>query len=108
VAEFEAVYDQIATPVFGIVRAVLRDPCQAEEVTQDVLAETVEASLEAERVRRCLAALSEPQRRAVILTCYHGYTYRQAAALLDIPDGTLSTRIRDGLIRLHDCLGGQP
>jgi RNA polymerase sigma-70 factor (ECF subfamily) len=38
-AAFEAVYDHIAAPVFGIARAVLRDPCQAEEVTQDVLAE---------------------------------------------------------------------
>ncbi len=38
-AAFDAVYDQIAASVFGIVRRVIRDPAQSEEVTQDVLLE---------------------------------------------------------------------
>jgi len=36
---FDAVYDQVAPTVFGIVRRVIRDPAQSEEVTQDVLLE---------------------------------------------------------------------
>jgi RNA polymerase sigma-70 factor (ECF subfamily) len=36
---FDAVYDQVAASVFGIVRRVVRDPAQSEEVTQDVLLE---------------------------------------------------------------------
>jgi RNA polymerase sigma-70 factor, ECF subfamily len=36
---FDAVYEQVATSVFGIVRRVIRDPAQSEEVTQDVLLE---------------------------------------------------------------------
>jgi RNA polymerase sigma-70 factor (ECF subfamily) len=36
-AAFDAVYEQIAASVFGIVRRVIRDPAQSEEVTQDVL-----------------------------------------------------------------------
>jgi RNA polymerase sigma-70 factor, ECF subfamily len=36
---FEAVYDQLAGPVFGLIRTVLRDHAQAEEVTQEVLLE---------------------------------------------------------------------
>jgi len=36
---FDAVYDQVAATVFGIVRRVIRDPAQSEEVTQDVLLE---------------------------------------------------------------------
>jgi RNA polymerase sigma-70 factor, ECF subfamily len=38
-AAFDAVYEQVAASVFGIVRRVIRDPAQSEEVTQDVLLE---------------------------------------------------------------------
>ena len=36
---FETVYDQMARPVYGVIRKVLRDPAQSEEVTQEVLLE---------------------------------------------------------------------
>jgi RNA polymerase sigma-70 factor, ECF subfamily len=36
---FDAVYDQVAGPVLGIVKRVIRDPAQSEEVTQEVLLE---------------------------------------------------------------------
>jgi len=157
---FETACRQIAAPVFGTVRSVVRDPSQSEEVAQEVLielwraasrfdarrgsamgwvtmiahrravdrvrseqrsaerelraasamipyddvAETVEANLDRERVRRCLGSLTELQRQAVTLAYYGGYTYRQVAGLLDVPAGTVNTRMRDGLIRLRDCL----
>jgi len=162
-AAYEAVYDRMAGPVYGLIRKVLRDPAQSEEVAQEVLlevwrmaarfdatrgsaaswvltiahrraidrvrsetaaaereqrtaavgepalvdevAETVEASLEAERVRRCLDGLTDLQREAVTLAFYKGYSYPQVAALLDVALGTIKTRIRDGLIRMRDCLG---
>jgi len=158
---FDTVYDQVSPTVFGIVRRVIRDPAQSEEVTQDVLlevwrtaakfdpgrgsatawvttlahrravdrvrsvqkeadrerrlataaipydevAEAVEASLDRERVRRCLGSLTELQRESVTLAYYGGYTYAQVASLLGVPDGTIKTRMRDALIRLRDCLG---
>ena len=158
---FEAVYDRLAGPVYGLIRKVLRDPAQSEEVAQEVLleiwrtasrfdpdkgsaatwaltiahrraidrvrsetaaaerelrsapaqiaiddvAESVEASLEAERVRRCLDGLTELQRESITLAYYGGYSYPQVAALLDTALGTIKTRIRDGLSRLRDCLG---
>jgi RNA polymerase sigma-70 factor (ECF subfamily) len=39
-AAFAAFYDHIAARVYGLVRRVLRDPAQAEEVAQEALVET--------------------------------------------------------------------
>ena len=159
-AAFEAVYDLLAGPVYGLVRKVLRDPAQSEEVAQEVLLEVwrtasrfdvargsavawvmtiahrravdrvrsetaatarerrltpgpvtgddveemVETALDRQRVRRCLGALTPLQAESVKLAYYGGYTYPQVAQLLGISLGTAKTRIRDGLIRLRDCL----
>lgn len=163
-AAFAALYDATSGLVYGTVRAIVRDPAQSEEVTQEVLlevwrtasrfdpgrgsgagwlvtmahrravdrvraeqaaaarerrrasaggagpdydavAEAVEARIDAQRVRRCLETLTELQRESVTLAYYGGYTYREVAALLEVAVGTVKTRMRDGLIRLRDCLG---
>jgi RNA polymerase sigma-70 factor (ECF subfamily) len=71
----------------------------------DEVTDAVEARLEHERVRRCLAALTDLQRESVTLAYYHGYSYPEVARLLGVAVGTVKTRMRDGLIRLRDCLG---
>ncbi len=71
----------------------------------DVVSEQVEESLDRERVRHCLDGLTPTQHEAVVLAYYGGRTYREVADQLAAPLATVKSRIRDGLIRLRDCLG---
>lgn len=82
---------------------------QRVAATQDTPYDTVleEASnrLQGEQVRECLDTLTDLQRESVLLAYYGGYTYPEVSALLDVKLPTVKTRMRDGLIRLRDCLG---
>jgi RNA polymerase sigma-70 factor, ECF subfamily len=160
---FGRLYDLVAPRVYGLIRRVLRDPAQAEEVAQealvevwrtaarfdqargsatawiftiahrravdrvrseqaatertirvgvasvdtpyDAVADEVSGRLERQQVRRCLDGLTELQRQAVTLAYYQGHSYPQVAELLGTPLPTVKTRMRDGLIRLRDCMG---
>jgi RNA polymerase sigma-70 factor (ECF subfamily) len=160
---FARLYDLMSSRVYGLVRRVLRDPAQAEEVGQevmleiwrrasrfdrsrgsalswvmtmaharavdrvrseqsstdrdlkyatqsvqrevDVVVDAVELSLEKKQVQRCLGGLTALQRESINLAYYSGYTQAEVAAALKVPLGTVKTRLRDGLIRLRDCLG---
>ena len=72
----------------------------------DSVSIAVESSMDQARVRRAVTQLSELQREAVELAYFGGHTYREVAVLLDVAEGTVKSRIRDGLIRLRDELGG--
>ncbi|WP_229694298.1 sigma-70 family RNA polymerase sigma factor [Lentzea pudingi] len=160
---FGRLYDLAAGMVFGLVRRVLRNEAQSEEVFQEVMLEVwrtasrfdpsrgkattwimtmahrravdrvrsaqaatnrdervaamtvdtpfdevveqVTDRIEQRKVRRCLSSLTDLQRESVLLAYYQGYSYPEVSTLLSVPLGTVKTRMRDGLIRLRDCLG---
>ncbi len=85
-------------------RVAVRD---GEPPSPDV-ASLVEGRLDRERVIRALAELTETQRESVELAFFGGYSHSEIAAMLDLPLGTVKTRIRDGLIRLRDRLEVSP
>jgi RNA polymerase sigma-70 factor (ECF subfamily) len=76
----------------------------AAEPEYDSVAEAAARGLEHRQVRRCLKTLTELQHRAVTLAYYGGHTYRQVATMLETAVPTVKSRIRDGLIKLRDCL----
>lgn len=49
---FEALYDKLSGPAYGLVRKVLRDPAQSEEVTQEVMLAGEHLDAIADLVRR--------------------------------------------------------
>nr|WP_241982502.1 sigma-70 family RNA polymerase sigma factor [Cryobacterium sp. HLT2-28] len=162
-AAFGDLYDQMAPRVLGLVKRLLVDHAQSEEVTQEIfleiwqsaaryeaarggastwiltmahrravdrirssqagrdrdtkigirdlavaydnVSETVETRIEHERVEKAMSRLTELQRQAISLAYYGGLSHSEVAERLQIPLGTVKTRLRDGMIRLRDELG---
>lgn len=83
-----------------------RDDSEAKavRVPADTVSELVELDFERATVAGALSQLSERQQQAITLAFYGGHSYREVAQLLDTPEGTIKTRIRDGLGRLREIL----
>lgn len=58
----------------------------------------------AEKVRDALASIPEAEQEAIELAYFGGLTYREVASRLDMPEGTVKSRIRSGLRRLQGLM----
>ncbi len=59
---------------------------------------------QAELVHSALIEIPEKQRQALLLAYYEGLTQTQIAERLSEPLGTIKTRMRNGLLKMHDLL----
>lgn len=63
-----------------------------------------EARDEAWRLRRALSDVPEAQRRCLVFAFFRGQSHSEVARALDLPLGTVKTRIRSGLSALRRSL----
>jgi RNA polymerase sigma-70 factor (ECF subfamily) len=61
----------------------------------------------AEETRSALHALDDTEREAIELAYFGGYTYREVAEILGIPEGTIKSRIRSGMKRMQSILANR-
>lgn len=80
-----------------------RDARRAPTAIDDLERKVLDLA-QAEAVRAALATLAPGEREAIELAYFGGHTYRDVAVLLEVPEGTVKSRIRAGLLRLRAAL----
>lgn len=78
-----------------------------EEQGEHVGVSTTDAQIDAIAVRNAVAQLGEDQRMVVGLVLIEGLPYKEAAAVLDIPVGTLTSRLARAREALQAVLSDQ-
>jgi len=57
-------------------------------------------------LQRCLLLLPEEQRAVLLLVALEDLSYAQVAKILDVPVGTVMSRLSRARVRLHDLMDG--
>lgn len=87
-------------------RRTSADLLEGEESDAPRVDEQVWSRVRRERVREVLRTLPEPQREALALAYFGGYTQREIAGLTGTPLGTVKTRMLAGMRRMKESLDG--
>ena len=80
-----------------------RDAMRTAEASYDMQHEVWDLAV-ADQVAHAMGELPEEERRAIELAYFDGRTYREVAQLLDQPEGTVKSRIRNGMRRMRAVL----
>ena len=102
--------------MFGIIRNAWIDETRSrkrrntlfapEELGEHVGADSMENENTMLSVQEAMTRLPEEQRTAVALVLVEGLSYKEAAEVMDIPMGTLTSRLARGRDALQAMLGG--
>lgn len=80
-----------------------RDALHRARGTYDLQHEVWDLAM-ADQVGHAMGALPDDERRAIELAYFDGHTYREVARLLQQPEGTVKSRIRNGMRRMRAAL----
>ncbi len=80
-----------------------RDAMRTARTRYDIQHEVWDLAV-ADQVATAMGALPEEERRAIELAYFDGRTYREVATLLGQPEGTVKSRIRNGMRRMRTVL----
>ena len=78
------------------------------EARPDEPSEQMEAEERRERVRTVVAELPEHLRSTLLLAYFQGLKYREIADILEIPVGTVKSRLHAALVKLQEAWAGTP
>lgn len=96
-------HHRAARPVVAIDDAESGPPLIGEDGRR-----VTEAHLDLARVRAAMDRLPQDQRAVLMLVCVEGMRYREAAEALDIPAGTVMSRLARARMALAEDLGMNP
>jgi RNA polymerase sigma-70 factor (ECF subfamily) len=83
------------------VRGTMVDLDHAPDIVGADGRDVVETRLTLDQVLRGLARIPRDQRELIVLVCVEGFSFRDAAAILDIPLGTVTSRLARGRRALY-------
>ncbi len=70
--------------------------------------QAMESRLSLAAVRRFLGRLPNDQRTTLLLVCVEGMSYQEVADTLEVPIGTVTSRLARARIRLREYMNGEP
>jgi RNA polymerase sigma-70 factor (ECF subfamily) len=89
----------------GRRREIVTDVTQLDSLTGGDAEAEMQGRLDLAAVRRRIAALPEEQRAVLLLVSVEGLSYKDAAAVLDVPIGTVMSRLARARLALGRALG---